>query len=174
MEASELFEIIHVRPHPGRALIVGSRIYQNKPDRRLRYADAVGVDMQGGPGVDRVLDLEQSLPEDLGEFTHIECVSVLEHSRRPWKLAANLERLLIPGGTIHVQAPFVWRVHGYPSDLWRFTMDGVRQLFPAIEWDAMNFAHNRLTPKNFVPSVGDQEGGVYFRRTEVVGFGRRK
>lgn len=173
VSAAEQFESDNVRPTQGRALIVGSRIYADKPDRRLWHRDAIGVDMSEGPGVDRVLDLEDAPPADLGTFNHIECISVLEHSRRPWLLAANIERLLEPGGTLHVQAPFVWRVHAYPADLWRFTIDGVRALFPNIEWGQMAYAHERVEPKNKIPSLS-RSGRVYFQRTEVCGFGVRK
>jgi SAM-dependent methyltransferase len=166
------FQEQHVRPRPGRTLIVGSHVYVGKEDRRQRYADVLGVDMQSGPGVDRVLDLEEALPADLGAFAHVECMSVLEHSRRPWLLAANLERLLEPGGSIFVAVPFVWRVHGYPDDYWRFTASGVRELFPAIKWDAESYAHSDLSDGQHVPCVKLREM-PYFMRCEVVMFGHK-
>jgi hypothetical protein len=166
------FEARYVRPAEGRALIVGSRIYQSKPDRRALYAEALGVDMLPGDGVDMVLDLEEPIPEGVGQFAHIECISVLEHSKRPWKLAENLQNLLVPRGTIHVQVPFVWRYHAYDHDYYRFTMDGVKALFPGIEWDQMMYAHESLSPKSNIPRVANKEGRIYLQRTEVVGFGR--
>jgi hypothetical protein len=120
--------------------------------------------MIAGSGVDRVINLEESLPEDIGKFDHIDCVSVLEHARSPWLLAVNLQHLLMPEGTIFVEAPFVWRVHAYPSDFWRFTDEALRVLFPAIHWHKLQF----------VPEVNSlrQNEGVYFSRTEVCGFGK--
>jgi len=170
--ASEAFEAQHVRPAPGRVLIVGSRVYGSREDRRIRHVEAVGVDMLAGPGVDAVINMEEPAALALGTFAHIECVSVLEHSRRPWLLAANLERMLQPGGTIYLTAPYVWRVHGYPHDYWRVTQDGVRELFPGIAWGALVYAHHYLTGKNRVPAV-EVEGIPYFARTEVCGFGRK-
>lgn len=169
--ASEAFETQHVRPAAGRVLIVGSRVYGCREDRRIRHAEAVGVDMLPGPGVDAVINMEEPAALKLGTFAHIECVSVLEHSRRPWLLAANLERMLQPGGTLYLTVPFVWRVHGYPDDYWRFTLSGVRQLLPGITWDALVYAHHYLTGKNRVPAT-EVEGIPYFARTEVCGFGR--
>lgn len=167
----EQFEQKFVRPNPGRTLIVGSQVYRDKEDRRLRYPDVVGIDMLDGPGVDRVLDLEEPLPDDLGLFDHIECMSVLEHSRRPWLLAANLERLMAPGATIFVSVPLVWRIHGYPNDYFRITPDGVRSLFPGVEWEALMLASHDLTagPKFAVVKQG---GHPYMARTETCGFGR--
>lgn len=169
--ASEAFEALHVRPEPGRVLIVGSRVYGSREDRRTRHAQAVGVDMLPGPGVDAVIDMETPAALALGVFSHIECVAVLEHSRRPWLLAANLERMLLPGGTIHLTVPFVWRVHAYPHDYWRFTLDGVRQLLPGVAWEALVYAHVFETPKNHLPRT-TVDGFPYFARTEVCGFGR--
>lgn len=161
-----------VHPLEGRALIVGSRIYDAKPDRRRAFADALGVDMLPGDGVDRVLDLEEPLPDDIGTFSHVECLSVLEHSRRPWQLAANLERLLVKGGTLYVSAPFVWRFHGYPSDYFRFTAEGVRSLFHHIRWARLMYASNRLRDDHYVRAA-EIEGHAHLPRTEVLGFGVR-
>lgn len=165
------FESQHVRPAAGRALIVGSRLYGKREDRRARYPQALGVDMIEGPGVDLVQDLEEELP-DLGQFAHIDCLSVLEHSRRPWLLASNLERLMQPDGTIYVTVPFVWRFHDYPGDLWRFTHEGVEELFPGIRWEALAYASNKLSSDAYLKAE-TIVGHHYFPKTEVVGFGRR-
>jgi SAM-dependent methyltransferase len=168
----EKFEHDHVRPKSGRVLIVGSHVWVNKEDRRKRYADVVGVDMQAGEGVDRVLDLEEPLPDDLGMFDHIECMSVLEHSRRPWLMSANIERLLAPGASIFVAVPFVWRVHGYPDDYWRFTDSGVRELFPNVKWQVQMYAGSDTTDGAHVPAVKLKEY-PFMQRCEVCSFGFR-
>jgi hypothetical protein len=43
---------------------------------------------------------------------------------------------LKPGGKICISAPFAWKFHGYPSDYWRFTHEGIKILFPEIQFDA--------------------------------------
>lgn len=172
MSGLEDFQTAHVRPNPGRTLIVGSHVWVGKEDRRKRYQDALGVDMQTGEGVDRVIDLEEPLPADLGVFEHIECMSVLEHSRRPWLLAANLERLMAVGASIFVAVPFVWRVHGYPDDYWRFTTSGVRELFPGITWRVMEYAHKDITDGPHIPMVKLKEM-PYIMRSEACCFGHK-
>lgn len=164
------FEQQFVRPKAGRTLIVGSQVYHDKEDRRLRYPDAVGVDMLDGDGVDRVLNLEDPLPDDLGLFDHIECMSVLEHSRRPWLLAANLERLLVPRGTIYVTVPFMWRMHAYPDDFWRMTPQGMMSVFPGIDWQTVMYAGDRLyCERDKLETIKNPH--PFYPRTEVAGFG---
>lgn len=167
------FERKFVKPKAGRTLIVGSQVYGDKEDRRALYADAVGVDMLQGPGVDLVLNLEEELPGDLGQFYHIECMSVLEHSRRPWLLAANLDRLMRPGATIFVTVPFVFRIHGYPDDYFRFTPNGIRAIFPGVTWEAMALASDVLSDGPKLRMVRQNGDYPYFARTETVGFGRK-
>jgi hypothetical protein len=71
------------------------------------------------------------LPPGLGTFEHVDCLSVLEHSKRPWLLAANLERLMRPGATIYITVPFIFRkIHAYPDDYYRFTPAAVEHPLP--------------------------------------------
>lgn len=150
-------------------LIVGSKIYGGR-NWRKKYPDAIGVDMLDGEGVDYVMNLEsERLPA--GKFSHIDCTSVLEHSKKPWAMAENLEQSLAIGGTISLSVPFVWRVHGYPSDYWRFTVEAVKILFPRITWEILHYESNKHRVK--LPAVIALNDRPYFERTEVVGVGVR-
>jgi len=155
----------------GRTLVVGSKQYKTKPDRRELYDYALGLDLESGPGVDIVFDLENPLPESFGKFDHIDCVSVLEHVQRPWILCANIERLMKPNATILVSVPFVWRVHAYPSDYWRITANTLPILFPNIEWQERGYTNERGWVKKAEALTVD--GMVYMQKTEVVAFGIR-
>ena len=165
------FEERFVRPAVGRTLIVGSKLYEGREDRRKRYPFAVGVDMLPGAGVDVVANLEEPPPKSLGLFAHVECCSVLEHSRRFWKLAANIQRLMLPGATSYVSVPFVWRVHNFPADYWRFTREGVREIFQKIDWFELCTAHVELKRNDLVFELGT-ERHPYLARSEILGFGR--
>lgn len=164
------FERLHVRPRAGRTLIVGSHVYPGRSDRRARYPDCIGVDMQGGEGVDIVADLEQPQPA-LGLFAHIECCSVLEHTPRPWLLAETVQALLEPGGTLHISVPFVHRLHNYPQDLWRFTAESLPVLFPAITWGARMYASFVLQAGGKLPGLKSANGYPYSARCDVLAFG---
>jgi hypothetical protein len=157
----------------GRTLIVGSKVHEgtSKRDRREIYPNAIGVDMEDGHGVDRVLNLEEEIPDGFGAFDHIECTSVLEHSRRPWLLAANLERVMKDGGTIMIMIPWVWRIHNYPSDLWRMTPEAIKSLFPSVEWLGQSYiVEGRLVQK--VPTLKAMSMR-WMARSELIMFGKK-
>lgn len=118
-------------------LEVGSRDYGNTQDLRplLGTDDYIGVDLEPGPGVDKVLDMTAdfvSLERELGgrRFRTIFCLSVLEHCTDPFAMCDNISRLTADGGHVLISVPHVWEVHDYPSDYWRFTADAVKLLFP--------------------------------------------
>jgi hypothetical protein len=171
----ERFEREYVNPKKGRTLIICSHLYGDaKQDRRARYADVVGIDILAGDGVDRVLDMEGEIPSDLGMFDHVECMSVLEHSPRPWLITRNIERVMNVGATLFLTVPFVWDYHPYSSDYFRFTQEGVRALFSQIEWDCVYNAHWRLTKEKKAGRIKLGEVKYPFHpRTEIVSFGRR-
>jgi hypothetical protein len=167
------FEREFVMPAPGNTLIVGSRVYGEKPDRRKLYQSAIGVDMQPGVGVDLVCDMEDTAP--FGPFDHVECMSVLEHSRRPWLMAATIEQCMRPGATLFVTVPFVFRPHAYPDDYWRVSPTALAILFPHIEWLHVRYASNKLHPvdERKLPVLKHDEH-PYIARTETCGFGVRR
>ncbi len=138
-----LFIQEHASHFTGPFLEVGSKDYGSTQDLRTLFADRgkyVGLDMEDGPGVDVVLDLTAEfdrIDEQLGHvrFGTIFCLSVLEHCSQPFKFAENTTKLLKTQGQLCISVPFAWQYHGYPSDYWRFTQDGVRILFPDLKFD---------------------------------------
>ena len=127
----------------GPYLEIGSKNYGSTQDLRSLFAHKdkyVGIDMEKGQGVDIVLDLTKEFEEvknTLGDelFGTIFCLSILEHCEQPFKMAKNMISLLKDNGQIVVSAPFSWKIHSYPNDYWRFTPEGIKKLFPKIEFD---------------------------------------
>ena len=122
-------------------LEVGSKDYGSTQDLRglVGQADYVGVDLEDGPGVDRVLDLTGDFARvdevlDGRRFNTIFCLSVLEHCADPFAMCRNLTALLNHGGVLYVAVPFSWAFHAYPSDYWRFTPEGVKRLLGDLEF----------------------------------------
>jgi SAM-dependent methyltransferase len=156
-------------PRVGRTLVVGSKCYGTKPDRRLLYKDAIGLDLSRGEGVDVVHDMEEPLPKELGQFDHIDCVSVLEHVQRPWLMAKNIERALAPGGSLLICVPWSWRVHDYPGDFWRISAEALPILFPRIRWRVRKYLVEGR-PRKMVPGKTDEDG-TWIARSETAAMG---
>lgn len=162
----------HLDPSPGRVLIAGSKINPGRPLMRDRYSGRAltGVDMQEGEGVDLVANLEDPQPKLARKFGHVDCCSVLEHSKYPWLMAQTLVQCLRRGGSILVSVPFVWRRHGYPNDYWRMTADAIPLIFPAIDWRRIDYVSDAVSHKT-VPAT-EVNAHPYLARCEVLAFGR--
>jgi SAM-dependent methyltransferase len=55
--------------------------------------------------------------------------AVLEHVLDPWRVAAEIHRVLRPEGLVYADTPFLQPVHEGPYDFTRFTESGHRWLF---------------------------------------------
>lgn len=158
-------------PKEGRTLIAGSKLYEGSVDRRPMYESCFGVDVEEGEGVDLVWDITKPLPESVGTFDHLHCCSLLEHVKEPWLAAENLTKVLVRGGTILFAVPFIWRVHGYPDDYYRFTISAVRALFPTVTWEELTYLDSLGHAVSVPKRIHDRDGRRYMERVEVVGFG---
>ena len=162
-----LFIEQHAARFRGPFLEVGSKDYGTTQDIRSVLAEAgryVGVDLEEGPGVDVVLDLTgpfEQVDAALGgeRFGTIFCLSVLEHCRQPFAMAENLARLLARGGKVCLSVPLAWKFHGFPSDYWRFTHEGVKLLFADLSFDPHDCAAATARRGEFFP-VDRQAGRV--------------
>jgi SAM-dependent methyltransferase len=141
-DPNQLFFVENTRQqYQGPFLEVGSHDYGNTQNIRDLFTgeEYVGADMNPGPGVDICIDLTKDFAEINDEvkgkrFGTIFCLSVMEHVDQPFKMAENLTALLAPGGKLCLSVPFAWKFHGYPSDYWRFTHEGVKKLFPDLDF----------------------------------------
>lgn len=87
----------------------------------------INLDLFSLPGVD-VAGNAELLPFPDTVFTRIECDAVLEHVENPESVMREMERVLAPGGFLHLVTPFCHPFHEYPRDFRRFTIDGLVQL----------------------------------------------
>ena len=87
----------------------------------------VNLDLFPMPGVDVAADAHQlPFPDEI--FRRVECDAVLEHVRDPVQVMREMQRILEPGGYLHVVTPFCHPFHEYPKDYRRFTPDGLKEL----------------------------------------------
>lgn len=91
----------------------------------------VGCDMRVGPGVDRVEDVSRLTLAD-GSAATVLCLDTLEHVLDVPRAAAEMIRVLAPGGMIVVSAPMDFRIHAFPDDYWRLTPSCLERLLAPL------------------------------------------
>jgi SAM-dependent methyltransferase len=106
----------------------------------------VGCDMEEGPGVDRIENLEKLTFEDRKVGTFILC-DTLEHVRNLNIAMKELDRCLKPdSGVIIATSVMHFPVHAFPNDYWRFTQEGFRELAMGFRWVATFFGGDPSFP----------------------------
>ena len=98
----------------------------------LTGATWVGFDIQPHANCEIVGDAHD-LPFQDESFDAVHTVSVFEHLRKPWRAAAEIVRVLRPGGVLFCSVPFAYPIHGSPYDFFRYTPDGLVSVFEALE-----------------------------------------
>lgn len=101
-------------------------------------AGFVGIDLQEGTNVDRIVDVcspPDVMAATLGKepFDLAICCHVLEHTRDPMQAARNIESVLRPGGLAFISTPWSQAFHAAPDDYWRFSVRGLMLMFGKLE-----------------------------------------
>ena len=94
------------------------------------------TNVKSDENIDFIWDLHKPIPGDIpvNKFDFVLCSSVMEHVAKPWDAARNIENILKPNGKLFWTTPWVQRIHGYPNDYWRYTPNGVKELFHTMKW----------------------------------------
>jgi SAM-dependent methyltransferase len=93
----------------------------------------LGLDVISGPNVRFVLNKDSSWPIESNSIDHVLCTQVLEHVENPEFLVSEIRRVLKPGGTIILNAPFLYPFHGMPNDQARYTTSQLEYFFKKFE-----------------------------------------
>lgn len=109
-------------------LEVGSRDVNGGVRHLFRPGSFYGVDIEPGPGVDRLISPHQDL--DIECWEQVICLEVLEHDTRPTRTLANMQRTLEHGGKLVISVPANgFPEHRYPLDLFRYMPDAFPHFF---------------------------------------------
>ncbi|MBI4191176.1 MAG: class I SAM-dependent methyltransferase [Betaproteobacteria bacterium] len=149
----------------------GARPYEPMFDVE-RY---IGLDVlvSGHPPVSKRHDLlfdGDRLPIQSGTVDGVLCTQVLEHTARPENLLGEIWRVLKPGGSLVMTAPFLWEEHEKPYDYFRFTEHGLRHLL-----DRSGFGIRAMHKTSGSVETLAQTCSIYVfnnLRLPVRGFGR--
>jgi SAM-dependent methyltransferase len=107
-------------------ILVGAGGVVEQRARELRHR-LTTVDIDPAMEPDVVADVCQ-LDFASDSIDAILMLEVLEHVRTPWLALAEIHRVLKPGGSLVLSAPFVFEIHEAPHDYYRFTRHGLEFL----------------------------------------------
>lgn len=96
--------------------------------RSTYYPNVVNYDIVDYVSTD-IVGVAESLPFKDASIDGIISIAVLEHVRDPFRCAAEMVRVLKPGGKLICCVPFLAPVHAYPHHYYNMTPQGLRALF---------------------------------------------
>ncbi|MGD9657790.1 MAG: class I SAM-dependent methyltransferase [Methylocystis sp.] len=96
--------------------------------RPVYYSNVVNFEMMDYATTD-VVGAAHRLPFKDGVFDGVISIAVLEHVKDPFRCAAEIARVLKPGGWLKCCVPFLQPLHGYPHHYFNMTHEGLRTLF---------------------------------------------
>lgn len=112
-------------------------------------ADWVLSDCEPGIDVDVVADAHDLAPFGDESFDAVLAVSVWEHLAQPWEACVAVNRVLRSGGHALIVTHHTFPVHGYPSDYFRFTDEGMKSI---VRWGGLEpIVANYDYPATIVP-----------------------
>lgn len=125
--------IAEVNAKGGRLVEIGSRARSGSTirDQLGSNVQYIGVDVTDGPNVDIVADAH-----NISQFIHspvdyVCSISTFEHFIMPWKVALEINKILVPGGKIFSHSHQTWPEHDVPYDFFRFSDQAWSGLFNA-------------------------------------------
>ena len=92
------------------------------------FSNVVNFEISNTASTD-VLGVGEDLPFVEGTFDAVISMTVLEHVKDPFKCAAEIVRVLKPGGKLLCCVPFLQPQHGFPNHYYNMTAQGLRALF---------------------------------------------
>ena len=121
-------------------------------DFKREGCEWLGVDLEPGKGVDRVIERASKLPFEDNSFDLVVASSVFEHDPTFWLTFNEMLRVVKPKGFVYICAPSNGWVHRYPMDVYRFYPDAGIGL---VEWGRREFPGLELVESFISERDGD-------------------
>jgi SAM-dependent methyltransferase len=99
----------------------------------LPKASWFGIDVYSGPKVDLVIDDVSKWEIKDSVFDAVLCTEVLEHATNPEHVLNEIWRVMKPGAVALITTPFIYGIHGQPSDYRRYTPYGLLNASKSFE-----------------------------------------
>ncbi|OGZ30085.1 MAG: hypothetical protein A2931_04230 [Candidatus Niyogibacteria bacterium RIFCSPLOWO2_01_FULL_45_48] len=110
----------------------GSLIVNVASGIKVIREDVINVDLHPFLGIHIAADA-QKLPLKNSSCDAVICEASLEHIKNPVPAVQEMYRVLKNGGLIYIIVPFIQGFHSSPSDYYRWTKEGVKELFKNFE-----------------------------------------
>ncbi len=91
----------------------------------------INFDLFASPAVDVSGDAH-AIPFRDASFHAVITQALLEHTRRPSQVVNEIRRILKTGGLVYAEVPFIQGYHPTPHDYYRYTPEGLRDLFSSF------------------------------------------
>ena len=101
-------------------------------DFRPIAKEYTGVDIEKGPGVDKVIKESDKLSDVLKSAQIVICTEMLEHAK-DWKEAVHAIKTLATEGIIVTTRSPGFPYHPFPDDYWRYTLEDFKHIFSDME-----------------------------------------
>lgn len=101
------------------------------------HPQILNLDISTAPSV-HIVAHDQKLPFQDNSLKLVISQEVLEHLPDPAFTVREVLRVLQVGGKFYCQVPFIIGYHPGPNDYWRFTKEGMAQLFVDPAWQMLN------------------------------------
>jgi SAM-dependent methyltransferase len=111
---------------------------------------SIGLDLRTAPGVDVKADT-QKLPFRSGSFDGVVITDVLMYVDNPFTAAAEVKRVLKPGGVLYAAEPFLY-AQMTSTSRFRFTVEGLRAVF--AEFEVIDSGFGRSAGSATLPLIG--------------------
>jgi glycosyltransferase involved in cell wall biosynthesis/SAM-dependent methyltransferase len=120
------------------------------------------------------------LPFDDASFDAVISMNAFEHYREPQRVAAEILRVLKPGGRVHIRTAFLQPLHERPWHFYPCTRYGLEEWFRAFEIERLHVSEN-FCPNHTISWIATEldralrnelsaEAGERFSRATVTDF----
>jgi SAM-dependent methyltransferase len=96
-------------------------------------------------------DLEYDYPVETDTYDIVLSGQVMEHVKKIWAWAEELNRITRPGGLLILICPISWEYHEVPVDCWRIYPDGMRSLMEETGFEVLECKYGSME-KELVPA----------------------
>lgn len=130
--------IIRALPYvKGRVLDLGAGTAKYKALLAKNTEEYVACDANKNKNIDMVCDVSHLVfaPES---FDTVISTQVFEHIHNPFVVAGEIKKVLKTGSFAIITAPFLIPFHPDPKDNFRFSKDGLEEIFKALDFEIID------------------------------------